>query len=202
MATLLIPHEYLPLPPVDTRVALADRTGHRIGEGRVLRHARPLRDDPTVVLHIETSPDLAEQACGLYLQNSPDRATQDVGVDIGSIAGDTTSGSVAYASGDDRIICRCENTNLGSIKQAILSGARTLDEVKRRTRSGMGLCGGRNCGKLIAGIMADMLADDGGYRALPVQPLRVRPPVVPVSVAELAEVKPGSNQMTDLGPTR
>ena len=46
-----------------------------------------------------------------------------------------------------RVICRCEEVTEGEIRAAIRArvGARTLDGVKRRTRSGMGRCQGGFC---------------------------------------------------------
>ena len=46
-----------------------------------------------------------------------------------------------------RIVCRCEGVTEGEIRAAIRArvGARTLDGIKRRTRSGMGRCQGGFC---------------------------------------------------------
>ena len=46
-----------------------------------------------------------------------------------------------------RIVCRCEEVTEGEIRAAIRArvGARTLDGIKRRTRSGMGRCQGGFC---------------------------------------------------------
>ena len=46
-----------------------------------------------------------------------------------------------------RVICRCEGVTEGEIRSAIRArvGARTLDGIKRRTRSGMGRCQGGFC---------------------------------------------------------
>ncbi|MGN0846873.1 MAG: FAD-dependent oxidoreductase [Kiritimatiellia bacterium] len=46
-----------------------------------------------------------------------------------------------------RVVCRCEGITEGEIRAAIRArvGARTLDGVKRRTRSGMGRCQGGFC---------------------------------------------------------
>ncbi len=46
-----------------------------------------------------------------------------------------------------RVICRCEEVTEGEIRAAIRArvGARTLDGIKRRTRSGMGRCQGGFC---------------------------------------------------------
>jgi len=49
--------------------------------------------------------------------------------------------------GFGRVICRCEGVTEGEIRAAIRArvGARTLDGLKRRTRSGMGRCQGGFC---------------------------------------------------------
>ena len=46
-----------------------------------------------------------------------------------------------------RVVCRCEEVTEGEIRAAIRArvGARTLDGIKRRTRSGMGRCQGGFC---------------------------------------------------------
>jgi NAD(P)H-nitrite reductase large subunit len=83
---------------------------------------------------------------------------------------------------DNLLICRCEEVSLREIKDAIDQGAMTLDEVKRRTRAGMGLCQGKTCGRLIARIIADRTdqsVDD-------VLPATSRPPVRPVPLGVIA----------------
>jgi len=58
---------------------------------------------------------------------------------------------------DDILICRCNEVSLKEIKKAIKEGARTVKDVKRRTRAGMGLCQGRSCGKTVVRIIATEL---------------------------------------------
>ena len=55
-----------------------------------------------------------------------------------------------------RIICRCETVTEGEILDAIRSNppARTVDAVKRRTRSGMGRCQGGFCGAYVMELIA------------------------------------------------
>lgn len=57
------------------------------------------------------------------------------------------------------IICRCEKVTKGEILDAIRRPlpARTLDAVKRRTRSGMGRCQGGFCGPKVVEIIAEEL---------------------------------------------
>ena len=55
-----------------------------------------------------------------------------------------------------RIICRCEGISEGEILDAIHRplGARSLDGVKRRVRSGMGRCQGGVCGPRVMEILS------------------------------------------------
>jgi NAD(P)H-nitrite reductase large subunit len=48
------------------------------------------------------------------------------------------------------ILCRCEDISVQDVRDAIDSGCRTVDEIKRLLRCGMGPCQGRTCGFLIA----------------------------------------------------
>ena len=58
-----------------------------------------------------------------------------------------------------RIICRCETVTEGEIRAAIRArvGARTLDGLKRRTRSGMGRCQGGFCTPRLLEILSQEL---------------------------------------------
>lgn len=53
------------------------------------------------------------------------------------------------------IICRCQDITYGEILQAISDGAETVSGVKKRVGSGMGICQGKYCEKLIAGILSE-----------------------------------------------
>ena len=83
---------------------------------------------------------------------------------------------------DDTIVCRCEEISLADIRQCIADGAHTLEEVKRRTRSGMGPCQGRTCRPLIAREIARMLGADLGELKLPT----FRHPIKPIKLGPLA----------------
>ncbi len=58
-----------------------------------------------------------------------------------------------------RVICRCEGVTEGEIRAAIRArvGARTLDGIKRRTRSGMGRCQGGFCTPRLIEILSSEL---------------------------------------------
>lgn len=61
-----------------------------------------------------------------------------------------------------RIVCRCEQITEGEIVESIHKnpGARDLDGVKRRTRSGMGRCQGGFCSTIVLEILARELKLD------------------------------------------
>ena len=85
---------------------------------------------------------------------------------------------------DSRIIlCRCEDLTREDILACIRSGCRTIDEIKRVTRAGMGPCQGRTCRMLIAQELA-------AYYKVPMEEVLMptfRPPVKPVSMGVLAD---------------
>jgi len=58
---------------------------------------------------------------------------------------------------DDIIICRCEEITKGEIRKAVYEGMFTITEIRRYLRTGMGLCQGQTCGKLVKGIIAKEL---------------------------------------------
>ncbi len=87
--------------------------------------------------------------------------------------------------GDDPIICRCEEVRRSEIEAAVGRGARTLKDVKNYTRAGMGLCQGKTCGDMVARIIAEKL----GIPREEILPMKVRPPIRPISIENLLRYK-------------
>jgi bacterioferritin-associated ferredoxin len=81
------------------------------------------------------------------------------------------------------VICRCEGATREQIDAAIEAGASSLDDLKRRTLAGMGLCQGVYC----LDEMARMLARKAGIDLAQVMPMTCRPPVGGVRLAALAK---------------
>src|SRR4051794_11838746 len=50
-------------------------------------------------------------------------------------------------------LCRCEEIEEGEILNAIAEGAQSVNDVKRRTRAGMGVCQGAYCVSEIAKLI-------------------------------------------------
>jgi len=80
------------------------------------------------------------------------------------------------------VICRCEEVTKAEILDAIRERCRTLDEIKRMTRAGMGLCQGRTCGNLISQI----LQEEGVLSERAATPMKVRFPLRPVTLEAIA----------------
>jgi D-hydroxyproline dehydrogenase subunit alpha len=81
-------------------------------------------------------------------------------------------------------ICRCEEILLEEAVAAIAAGAQTVDDVKRRTRAGMGTCQGIFC----VPVIAAMVAQATGVPIDRVAGITARPPVRPVLLAALANL--------------
>jgi NAD(P)H-nitrite reductase large subunit len=81
-------------------------------------------------------------------------------------------------------ICRCEELTAADIEQAIRAGARTVNDVKRRTRAGMGLCQGAYCLSHVASTVAELRGTDPEA----VFPMTVRPPVRAIDLGTLARL--------------
>lgn len=87
---------------------------------------------------------------------------------------------------DDLIICRCEEVTKGEIRKAVHEGMFTMTEVRRYLRTGMGLCQGQTCGRLVKSIIAREL----GVSPAELEPATSRAPMRPTEMHILAnEVK-------------
>lgn len=65
---------------------------------------------------------------------------------------------IDLASGDDRIVCRCERVTEGEIIDALTRNIdiNTIKAVKMRTRAGMGFCQGKFCGPRVYEVIEKM----------------------------------------------
>jgi hypothetical protein len=82
------------------------------------------------------------------------------------------------------LTCRCEEIMLEEIVAAFAAGAQTVDDVKRRTRAGMGACQGIFC----VPVIAAMAAQATGLPIERVAGMTTRPPVRPIALEALASV--------------
>lgn len=84
---------------------------------------------------------------------------------------------------DDTVVCRCEELTAGQIREAVALGARDPAQIKGYTRAGMGPCQGRMCET----TMAEIIAAESACSIEEVGCLRIRPPLKPLTIDQLAE---------------
>ena len=87
-----------------------------------------------------------------------------------------------------RYVCRCEEIKHGAVVEAINEGVTTLNDLKRRTRAGMGVCQGVYC----LPEMADLLVRANGAALDAPAPMTSRPPMRLLTLDELSRLVPGS----------
>uniref|UniRef100_UPI003D122A29 (2Fe-2S)-binding protein n=1 Tax=Vibrio sp. TaxID=678 RepID=UPI003D122A29 len=94
----------------------------------------------------------------------------------------------ALQPADDTIVCRCEEVTAGQVRQHAVQGANGINQIKTFTRCGMGPCQGRYCGPTVAQI----IANETGQSMEKVGYYRVRYPIKPLKLGELASLTPVS----------
>lgn len=83
------------------------------------------------------------------------------------------------------VICRCEEVTAGKIREAVKIGCLGPNQLKAYSRCGMGNCQGRYCGNIVVNLISEMVGqtpEETGY-------FRIRSPIKPVSLAEVANLK-------------
>jgi bacterioferritin-associated ferredoxin len=84
----------------------------------------------------------------------------------------------------DTIVCRCEEITAQQIVDTVALGCSGPNQMKSFLRSGMGPCQGRLCGLTVT----ELIASARGVSAQEVGYYRLRPPVKPITLAELAHL--------------
>lgn len=79
------------------------------------------------------------------------------------------------------VVCRCEEVTMGDIRNTGENYQCSAREIKLRTRAGMGYCGGRTCRPLVDAALEEVTGEKPANNL----PLKVRPPVRPVSLSVL-----------------
>lgn len=87
---------------------------------------------------------------------------------------------------DSTIVCRCEEVRAGVLRRAIADGAVGLNDLKRRTRGGIGICQGVYCQR----AMAALIAREAGMALSSLVPITARPPARLIPMAAMADLEP------------
>ena len=144
-----LPFEFLPLPKEGDYVTGLDREARPVCRALVVKVLNTKAQDRTPVVSIAVPKDM-----GLLVRNI----------------------RLDDYFGDPAMVCRCEEVTLGEIRRLIAEGYRSVDEIKRISRCGMGPCQGKTCGQI---VMRE-LAAYGGVVPEDLKPATCRPPVKPI----------------------
>ncbi|HEY0526334.1 MAG TPA: NAD(P)/FAD-dependent oxidoreductase [Stellaceae bacterium] len=93
--------------------------------------------------------------------------------------------SMRVPADDATIVCRCEETTAGAVREAVRLGALGPNQLKAYTRCGMGACQGRLCGP----VVSELIAAERGVSVAKVGHYRPRPPLKPVTLGEIAALE-------------
>ena len=83
---------------------------------------------------------------------------------------------------DNVMVCRCEEVTAGELRRFVALGCTGPNQAKSFGRCGMGPCQGRMCGLTVTEVIANargVSAEEVGY-------YRIRPPIKPITLGELA----------------
>ncbi|MCC6533533.1 MAG: FAD-dependent oxidoreductase [Burkholderiales bacterium] len=83
---------------------------------------------------------------------------------------------------DAVIVCRCEGITAGEIRAVIKQGCPGPNQMKAFLRCGMGPCQGRMCGLTVT----ELIAQGRGMSPAEIGYFRIRPPIKPLLLGELA----------------
>ncbi len=93
---------------------------------------------------------------------------------------------------DDVTVCRCEEVSAGQLRGFVRLGCLGPNQAKSFGRCGMGPCQGRLCGLTVT----EVIAAERGVSPAEVGYYRVRPPIKPVTLAELAAAHEAAMRQT------
>lgn len=96
---------------------------------------------------------------------------------------------------DETMVCRCEEVTAGELRKIAAMGCPGPNQAKAFSRCGMGPCQGRMCALTSVAI----LARASGRGIAETGHVRIRPPIKPVTVGELAALE-GLGPPPDAGP--
>lgn len=152
-ALVKIPYEFLPLPEEGSFVIGLNREGKPVCRAQV-KKVQKMKNKTNIVTLVV-----------------PKERSMNV-----------RSFSMKDYDDENTIICRCEGITLGEVRKLIQEGYRTVDEIKRISRAGMGPCQGRTCRQLIMQEIAKFTGQKMEDMLMPT----FRPPTKPIKLGIIA----------------
>lgn len=153
-ALIKIPYELLPLPEEDSYVTGVNREGRAICRAKVKKVQNARYQNRTVIITLAVPKEYSMEVRFFNIED--------------------------YYS-DNTMVCRCEEVTLGEIRDLIRTGYRSVDEIKRISRAGMGPCQGRTCRQLIMQEIANATGENVADLPMPT----FRPPTKPINLGFL-----------------
>jgi len=95
----------------------------------------------------------------------------------------------------DTLVCRCEEVTAGQIVDTVALSCTGPNQMKAFLRCGMGPCQGRLCGLTVT----ELIAQARGVSPQEVGYYRLRPPVKPITLAELASLPKNEAALRSVG---
>ena len=92
-----------------------------------------------------------------------------------------------FSLDEQTVICRCEGVTAGRVRELVREGLIDHNEIKAIIRCGMGPCQGRMCSSAVL----ELIAEVSGLDPAETRQHRLRPPIKPVSLQELANAQLG-----------
>lgn len=154
-ALVQIPYEFLPLPEENSFVTGLNREGNPVCRAEVVKVREGKEPNKTSVITLKVPIEYSMEVRFLSIEDY---------------------------FGDNTIICRCEGVTLGEIRELIRQGYKTVDEIKRISRAGMGPCQGRTCRHLIMQEIRKITGQN--IEDMPISTFR--PPTEPVKLKYFA----------------
>lgn len=168
MGTIMLPYEYLPLPEKGEQVMARSRDGSELFPATVVRVLKGGKGK-TALVSLEVPKESLQEVRAFSVIEDESPAFH--------------SSETYDPDYESPVVCRCEGVDLNEIRDLIARGYKSVDEIKHRSRAGMGPCQGRSCRQIIL----NELARDAGVSLDEFEGGSFRPPASPISMDILAK---------------
>jgi len=186
LALVKLPYEYVPVPIAGQYVTGLNRAGESVGSFEVINVKSGSGKNMTYTVSLAVPQDLAMEVRDIQIRQGDGSSVlsfESVQSHRQNSPSDKTDEPSPCPPCPETIICRCEDITREEILACISDGCKTIDEIKRFTRAGMGACQGRTCRSLIMNELSRFYGKPLEEIPMPT----FRPPVKPISLGKLAD---------------
>ena len=165
-ARITLPYEMQDAVEEGEEAWALDGAGEPLGKGKIVKTAKILKKDATILVTLEVPEEWSLKVRGLRVRVMSLEALQELEVP---------------PQEEDRLMCRCEEVSSEKARAYVKMGFYSLGALRRFSRIGLGYCQGRFCQTMLASELqaaTSRTPEDVGT-------FRVRPPVRPVKLSRL-----------------